>query len=87
MTNSISFLLNPFLFIPIIFTPLIKALDPSLGLATEKGIISIVGGGDSASALRKYDIREKITHLSTGGGASLELLSGNPLPATYALEL
>ena len=54
---------------------------------TEKGIISIVGGGDSASALRKYDIREKITHLSTGGGASLELLSGNPLPATYVLEL
>ena len=54
---------------------------------TEKGAISIVGGGDSASALKKYDIREKITHLSTGGGASLELLSGNTLPATYALEL
>ena len=46
-----------------------------------------MGGGDSASALKKYDIREKITHLSTGGGASLELLSGNTLPATYALEL
>ena len=64
-----------------------KAIANHIVDLTEKGAISIVGGGDSASALKKYDIREKITHLSTGGGASLELLSGNTLPATYALEL
>lgn len=46
----------------------------------------IVGGGDTASALEDFDLLEEMTHVSTGGGASLELLSGNQLPALKVLE-
>jgi 3-phosphoglycerate kinase len=52
---------------------------------TNNGIISILGGGDTASAARKFSQFEKFTHISTGGGASLELLSGIDLPAVKVL--
>ena len=54
---------------------------------TEKGAKSIIGGGDSASAIKKFGLMNNMSHVSTGGGASLELLSGNTLPALYSLEI
>ena len=46
----------------------------------------IIGGGDTAAALEYFGLQKEMSHISTGGGASLELLSGNPLPALLALE-
>ena len=54
---------------------------------TQNGIITIVGGGDSVSAIKKFGLINDFSHISTGGGASLELLSGENLPAIYALEV
>ena len=64
-----------------------KRLASSIAELTEKEAESIIGGGDSASALRKYNLTKNVTHLSTGGGASLELLSGKTLPALQRLEI
>jgi phosphoglycerate kinase len=53
--------------------------------ATGKGAVSIIGGGDTATCCKKFNTEDKVSHVSTGGGASLELLEGKVLPGVSAL--
>ena len=63
-----------------------KAVAEAVASATKNGAYTVAGGGDSAAALKQLDMTDAVSHLSTGGGASLELLEGKDLPGVAILR-
>ncbi|XP_063926734.1 phosphoglycerate kinase-like [Zophobas morio] len=63
-----------------------KAVMDGVVAATQRGAVTIIGGGDTATCAKKWKTKDKVSHVSTGGGASLELLEGKVLPGVAALS-
>ena len=63
-----------------------RAIADALAKASDAGCISVIGGGDSAAAVGQMGLDDRMTHVSTGGGASLTYLEGKPMPPIEVLD-
>jgi len=63
-----------------------KAIALAVANATQKGAFSLIGGGDSVAAINRYNLKDKVSYVSTGGGAMLEYIEGNELPGVVAIK-
>ncbi len=64
----------------------LQAIAKKLADLSSRGVTTIIGGGDSVAAVEMVGVADKMSHISTGGGASLELLEGKVLPGVAALD-
>jgi len=62
-----------------------KKIAEAIAKATEKGAFSLVGGGDSVAAINQFGMEDKVSYVSTGGGALLEYMEGKKLPGIQAI--
>jgi phosphoglycerate kinase len=63
-----------------------RAIAEAVANATQNGAYSLIGGGDSAAAAKKFGVVDRISHVSTGGGALLEYFEGKVLPGVAAID-
>ena len=63
-----------------------RSIAEAVANATDRGAFSLVGGGDSAAAVHRFGVQDRVSYVSTGGGALLELLEGQPLPGVQVLD-
>lgn len=68
------------------FEPGTKAIAEAVAEATQNGAFSLIGGGDSVAAVNKYDLKDQVSYVSTGGGAMLEYIEGKELPGVAAIK-